>query len=428
MKILVVSLLVTAFCSFPLLGAEGEQDPTRSGKFPSLLPQVVSEPLGKGLLSSLARIDGSWSQPAEVWARVHRYFPEIGDLLSTQGIQFNIIEKETKTGSIRVFEILPVPHQSPLNDLADELFKTHLGLKLIYDPYHLAISGAAAFFSPKENILGISHQSLVAPYMTESLKHELFHAQEFVHRLTGVQTCYHGIVQLSGTSGGHWVSEKNRSYYIQFMSFEEPQGYLISVRELLKQLNKLRNGGTPQSQSSSHDQIEALLDDLRFAADVGYSLSLQTEDVCKRAAQTIEIPDGVQFYAHRLFANSEPDSPHRDVVGCDLFIQSYSREFHSGVGTTVEYPGGAKITYYLVSDSQRGFLEKNNLLALKDASREGFLEGAGMNEETTRIFAKILQALPLFMERVDMERTDFNSLSDILLELELLFEKNRILD
>lgn len=362
---------------------------------------------GQGLVEELSRIQGQWGQPSEVWKTVKNYFPEIRAFLDSQNIRFNEVSQNTPSGEIQVFHILPLAKQSVLNELAFELYHKNLGLKLIYDPYHLASIGAGAFFSPKDNSLGISHRSLLFPHMNESFKHELVHAQEFCFRLKGLQTPFHGVVQLGEDTLGHRISEKNSSSYIRHMSFEEVKGYMASLLFLSHTFKEL------SAQPSFRPQdLEELLEQIHHVAEVGKAVAIQALDVSERVQIRIQNSKNLQFSSLRLTAPESPDGLFRDVVRVSVSIDSYSREFNRGIGFNVPYPEHTQVSFSLVSSVDWDSFQLGDNEKLKLSFQKNLKELALLSTEVSRVFDDFLQAFPYFLERVNTDQVNFQKLRE----------------
>lgn len=177
------------------------------------------------------------SRPEAIKRDIPRILDLAEQLLREQNVYTQRSQLEADDRSmIPVLVITPLDQPSnSLNQLADQLNRSHFGLKIVYNPQTLLHFSGEAYFSPKHNLLGIPHRMIITGRPDRSFQHELLHAGHHGQRLRGVDSLFFGIAKL--LEGPNFAPE-NPQLYSRYMTLEEINTHASGLLSLAKEIEQ----------------------------------------------------------------------------------------------------------------------------------------------------------------------------------------------
>jgi hypothetical protein len=152
-------------------------------------------------------------------------------VLVAQGVLFE--RARIQNVEYDVFHLLPDsrPRAHRINQVAAELDRTLRGLNLVYAPTVL-MGGTAGFYSPKDHVMGISHEFLEKGTPDSTYFHELVHVSHAVARSEGKLDPLSPSAKVVKAAPGIRLSYHSKGYS-RLQTFEEIEAHVLKKYEIL---------------------------------------------------------------------------------------------------------------------------------------------------------------------------------------------------
>ncbi|RYZ69434.1 MAG: hypothetical protein EOP09_07675 [Proteobacteria bacterium] len=326
------------------------------------------------------------STPEQQVREADKILKQVKARIETRNVKTETVQLSDQQGRVyRALKIVPGA-SSPLNQEAERVSQSLFNIPLLFSPYDLSRGGSSAFFDPNGSKIGVSYAFILGNVQHESYRHELMHAETFARVMRKQTDLYAGVLKLLQ---GEAMSTRNRRSYFRFASLDEMVTTSYSLSLTAQVVGDLMKSTTREQFMSSRGQAQALGDEMSHSIEMGLGLAKQVIDI---TTQALEQPWSISSLELKLGTGS---SKHYRSVS---LVNSYQREFENGRGFDRPLPKGTELTLYW-SERPTDAQITARLTRLKTLA-----------EDTERQLKAANDCLSIMIERIDVERTDWNCL------------------
>lgn len=327
------------------------------------------------------------STPAQQIAKTQEILQLVKQATDQQGVATEIRSLKDRQGNSYPVMIVLAQNGSELNLEAARVARQMGNLPLIFSPYDLGRSGAAAFFDPDGSKLGVSYDYILGDKLDPSYVHELYHATTYLNVLSGKSTLWAGLMRVTK---GSYMSSTNQQYYNRFAALDEIVATALSLKLDGLRLLELKRISTPQEFNKAHGAAYALLGEVYLSAKAGYYLAKQAKDLAERALKTT-----AQATATPLKLGQVGKSLPTTLT----LLDSFSWEVVNGRGTTVAQSLGTEFKlYWPTSPTPAAHQARLTEIIRRAAQAEMAFNEAG-------------KCIYVLIEYPDLAKTDYNCLA-----------------